>query len=223
MVRTPKTKNKMNKVVNALAIFALTISLSPSQAKSADVLNTWPLNDNIKLGTITNGIGKPLELDSKDSKDVLARTQFLDAIAYLKKSPTALKLLQDITAQNKELVILVDENGNGIKQTTATTTAKNGNPIIIWCPNQGVQFNEVHQISSSVALIHEMGHAFHGMVEREVQKREFRTEDPQYGNEEERNNIVKYEQPIARELGEAIRYKIYGDFVNVPSVTAYRL
>lgn len=119
-----------------------------------------------------------------------------EALRYLANSPAALQLMRDARANHVTIVLETEHE--------SFTTGS----IVHWNPHAGLRINGDLQ-SPAMVLMHEMAHALDAALLIP------HLPDAQYGDSEERHAIVDYEQVIAQQLHEPIRFSHAGPEVTV--------
>ena len=94
-----------------------------------------------------------------------------------------------------DVIYYIDETQGGSSFSRKTKT-------ISWDPSQAVLTNELHELSPTTVLNHEVDHALQFDKNPEQQKQDGKTPDTQYGNKEEKRVIEGSEQETAKKLGE---------------------
>jgi RHS repeat-associated protein len=97
--------------------------------------------------------------------------------------------------EKSEKVYYISETSGGSSYSRKTNT-------ISWNPTKAVLTNEVHELSPTTILNHEVDHALQHDKNPEQQKTDGKTPDAQYGNKEEKRVIEGSEQETAKKLGE---------------------
>jgi RHS repeat-associated protein len=97
--------------------------------------------------------------------------------------------------EKSEKVYYISETSGGSSYNRKTNT-------ISWDPTKAVLTNEVHELSPTTILNHEVDHALQHDKNPEQQKKDGKTPDSQYGNKEEKRVIEGSEQETAKKLGE---------------------
>lgn len=94
-------------------------------------------------------------------------------------------------------------------EVTYYVTEASGNSLfnpntktISWDPTTAVLTNELHELSPTTILNHEVDHALQFDQNPKQQKKDGATPDPDYGNLEEKRVITGSEQTTAKKLGE---------------------
>jgi Ni,Fe-hydrogenase I large subunit len=97
--------------------------------------------------------------------------------------------------EKSDRIYYVGETNGGSSFDPKTNT-------ISWDPNQALLTNELHELSPTTILNHEVDHALQKDQNPDQQKTDGKTPDSQYGNKEEKRVIAGSEQETTKKLGE---------------------
>ncbi len=131
------------------------------------------------------------------------------AICYLGRSPLAAKIIEHLERSQTEYTVevLKAPSEAAAYRPSEFDAARNR---IQWDPSAGLEWKpnafswESH--SAAIALMHELGHAYHKDLNPRAYYRRAQTlTRDQWGNREEKRTIVEVENPVARALGEPER------------------
>lgn len=117
---------------------------------------------------------------------------FSEAVQHLNKHGAG-GMLAKLHAS--EVTYYVTESSGNSSFNTKTKT-------ISWDPTTAVLTNELHELSPTTILNHEVDHALQFDQNPDQQKKDGATPDPDYGNLEEKRVITGSEQTTAKKLGE---------------------
>ena len=117
---------------------------------------------------------------------------FAQAVQHLNKHGASGMLAE---LEKSEKVYYISETSGGSSYNRKTNT-------ISWDPTKAVLTNEVHELSPTTVLNHEVDHALQEDKNPQQQKKDGKTPDAQYGNKEEKRVIEGSEQETAKKLGE---------------------
>ena len=120
------------------------------------------------------------------------KNSFGQAVQYLNKNGAG-GMLSKLEKSDK--IYYVGE-ANGGSSFDPKTNA------ISWDPTQALLTNELHELSPTSILNHEVDHALQHDQNPDQQKTDGKTPDSQYGNKEEKRVIEGSEQGTAKKLGE---------------------
>lgn len=113
--------------------------------------------------------------------------------------------VQYLNKQNASGIMATLEKSETVYYITGTNGGSSYNPknrTISWDPTKAVLTNELHTISPTSVLNHEVDHALQHDKNPEQQKTDGKTPDSNYGNKEEERVIEGSEQETAKKLGE---------------------
>ena len=166
-------------------------------------------------GTIAYADNLDFERDIAPQKEDMQQV-----IAYLKKSPTATKLL-DKFEKYKNILVRIPKKfvGDSFEPIEIQDNTLSG--YIVWDPHQAIFFygsnREKEYISSALLYIHEVNHAINYLEDTKnyTDRRAILNKD--YDDNEEMQTI-KVERTIARELGEPERVSHHGRIQYTDSV-----
>lgn len=189
-------------IVVGLMIFMLA---QPALAQSPDFLG------NLQVATDNGNDNKEGRLPLLTSNQ--ANAYLKEAFTYLRRSPTASAILDEIIKSNDVFLLVntVEENDTDIFPNSIS---------ISWDPLLAMRTHNGGRQSPALALIHEMTHALHYITNPKEFAADSSTPYPGYTDGEEYRTITKYENAIALELGEDIRWDHKGKDYLVSGPTA---
>ncbi len=117
---------------------------------------------------------------------------FAEAVQHLNKHGAG-GMLAKLHASEVTYYVTEGSGNSSFKPSTKT---------ISWDPNKALLTNELHELSPTSVLNHEVDHALQFDQNPEQQKTDGDTPDPNYGNLEEKRVITGSEQTTAKKLGE---------------------
>jgi hypothetical protein len=120
------------------------------------------------------------------------KKSFGQAVQHLNKNGAGGMLAK---LEKSDKVYYVGEAKGGSSYSRKTKT-------ISWDPSQALLTNELHELSPTSVLNHEVDHALQHDENPEQQKTDGKTPDSQYDNKEEKRVIEGSEQETAKKLGE---------------------
>lgn len=120
------------------------------------------------------------------------KNSFGQAVQYLNKNGAG-GMLSKLEKSDK--IYYVGQANGGSSFDSKTNT-------ISWDPTQALLTNELHELSPTSILNHEVDHALQHDQNPDQQKTDGKTPDSQYGNKEEKRVIKGSEQETAKKLGE---------------------
>ncbi len=120
------------------------------------------------------------------------KSSFGQAVQHLNKNGAG-GMLSKLEKSDK--IYYVGEANGGSSYDPKTNT-------ISWDPTQALLTNELHELSPTSILNHEVDHALQHDQNPDQQKIDGKTPDSQYGNKEEKRVIEGSEQKTAKKLGE---------------------
>lgn len=120
------------------------------------------------------------------------KSSFGQAVQHLNKNGAG-GMLSKLEKSDK--IYYVGEANGGSSYNPKTNT-------ISWDPTQALLTNELHELSPTSILNHEVDHALQHDQNPDQQKIDGKTPDSQYGNKEEKRVIEGSEQKTAKKLGE---------------------
>lgn len=120
------------------------------------------------------------------------KNSFGQAVQHLNKNGAGGMLAK---LEKSDKIYYVGEANGGSSFDPKTNT-------ISWDPTQALLTNELHELSPTSILNHEVDHALQHDQNPDQQKTDGKTPDSQYGNKEEKRVIEGSEQETAKKLGE---------------------
>ncbi len=117
---------------------------------------------------------------------------FGESVQYLNKNGAGGMLSK---LEESDIVYYIGEASGGSSFSPKTNT-------ILWDPFQALLTNELHELSPTSVLNHEVDHALQKDKNPQQQKTDGETPDSQYGENEEKRVIKGSEQKTAKRLGE---------------------
>ena len=136
-----------------------------------------------------------------------ALAKYFEATAYLKQVPHAAQIFERLEKSSTDYKIeIVDRTHPGF--TVGANEFDGACNLVRWDPDtalgwRGAFFSQ-HAHSAAIALMHELGHAYHKDMDpnayfRRTQSKTF----DRWGNLEEKRTIQEIENPVAKALGDA--------------------
>lgn len=122
-----------------------------------------------------------------------------EAFIYLRRSPKAARIIDEVL-KNDDIFLLVnsvEENGTDVFPNSISVS---------WDPLLAMHTSNGGRQTPALALLHELTHALHYMKNPKEFARNSGTKHPGYTDDEEYRTITMFETPVARELGEDIRF-----------------
>ncbi len=175
----------------ATSIFGLVSLISVSPYASAKILVT-------KQGSPNNS-----------ARQVQAQLMFDQAVCYLGRSPLAAGIIEHLERSQTEYTVEVLQAPSeaAAYHPSEFDPARN---CIEWDASAGLEWKanafSWKSHSAAIALMHELGHAYHKDVNaRAYYRRAQSMTRDQWGNREEKRTILDVENPVARALGEPER------------------
>jgi hypothetical protein len=120
------------------------------------------------------------------------KSSFGQAVQHLNKNGAG-GMLSKLEKSDKIYYVGAANGGSSYDPKTNT---------ISWDPTQALLTNELHELSPTSILNHEVDHALQHDQNPDQQKTDGKTPDSQYGNKEEKRVIEGSEQKTAKKLGE---------------------
>jgi RHS repeat-associated protein len=188
-----------------IVAFVQTDTLYSEATLEPDIVSRWlspdPLADEYTSWSPYNYVmNNPIIYIDPDGRKVVFaqgvseefKKAFAESVQHLNKHGAG-GMLAKLHAS--EVTYYVTETSGGSEFNTKTKT-------ISWDPTTAVLTNELHELSPTTILSHEVDHALQFDQNPEQQKKDGATPDPDYGNLEEKRVITGSEQTTAKKLGE---------------------
>lgn len=137
-----------------------------------------------------------------------ALTKFNSAINYLKQVPQAHHIITQLQNSSTNFDVEIVDRPSASSDPNFDAVHN----LITWGPNVALEWNgnlhSYHAHSPAVLLMHELGHAFHKLIDpaRFFRLTAHTTNDRRWNNLEEKQTVLHVENPVANVLGEGERF-----------------
>lgn len=150
------------------------------------------------------------------AKSAMEKADLAAAKTYLKQSPTMKGIVEKFEKNNGKIRFIdsLDPKAENFDLGGTSYTPLTG--TVNWDPRAAMMTSDGDSLSPSLALGHEMVHATGNKLLTSLGAG---IPDRSFDNMEERRVITRYENPAAKELGEAVRSDHYGEAFRVDSPT----